>query len=629
MGRHDNISAKLGEKRAKNPIKTFGRLFTYYKECKLQFILAIVFIFIYSASAIVASFMLKPLVEVLEMKGLVPNEQYAKYATLLIAMAGLYVLGVITNYILNRLMLECSVRVLCKLRIDMFNHMQDLPISFFNGTTHGELMSYYTNDIDAVRELLHHSITQLIISVVSLVGVVIFMIVLSIRLFVIIAVMGVLVFVVTKAIGSRSRKNFVKQQKVVSEVNGYIEEMMAGQKVVKAFNHEQAVEDRFDELNEQLCTVATKANTYSNIVGPIMNNLSHIFYAITTTVGVVGLFGNIEGAVLIAFLQYIRQFSDRISQISQQINFILLALAGAERIFELLDEPVEEDEGDVTLVKLKVSKSGKQREVKTCKTYVWAWKEITEDGVKYTKLLGDVRFHSVNFSYVPEKQVLKNLSLYAKEGQKIAFVGSTGAGKTTITNLINRFYDISDGVITYDGIDVKRIKKSHLRRSLGIVLQDTHLFSGTVMENIRYGKLNATDEECIKAAKIANAHYFISHLPNGYQTQLIADGANLSQGQRQLLSIARVAVSDPPVLILDEATSSIDTRTEKLIEKGMDELMKGRTVFVIAHRLSTVRNANAIMVLENGEIIERGDHKTLLEQKGKYYSLYTGMTELN
>jgi len=629
--RQDNIASKLGGKKPKNALKTFARLFSYFKECKALFILAVFFIVIYSVSVILASSMLEPLVNILKDSELLADEKYARYVALLIGMAAVYVLAVVTNFILNRLMLACSVKVLYRLRVEMYNTMQNLPISFFDSKTHGELMSYYTNDTDAIRELLYHSITQMIISCISLVGIIIMMIKISAPLFLIMVVMGVIVVLLIKGIGKRSGKNFVRQQKVMANVNGYIEEMMGGQKIVKAFNHEPQVEQRFDELNDELCVVATKANTYSNIVGPIMNNLSHIFYALTTAVGVLvsttGFLPSLNGAAIVTFLQFIRQFSDRISQISQQFNFILLALAGAERVFEILDMKPEVDEGNITLVSAKVNESGEIEESPT-RTDCWAWKEITEDGVKYTRLRGDVRFNSVNFSYVPDKQVLRNVTLYAKEGQKIAFVGSTGAGKTTITNLINRFYDIDDGVITYDGIDVKRIKKADLRRSLGIVLQDTHLFTGTVMDNIRYGRLDATDEECIEAAKIANAHYFISHLPDGYQTMLTADGANLSQGQRQLIAIARVAVSDPPVLILDEATSSIDTRTEKLIEKGMDGLMKGRTVFVIAHRLSTVRNANAIMVLENGAIIERGDHEALLAQKGKYYSLYTGMTEL-
>lgn len=626
MSRRDLLTKYGGKRKPRNVVKTFLRLFSYYKDCKLQFFAAVGLIAVYSIAVLCASFVLKPLVEVLKETG-IADDRYARYLVLILAMALLYVLAVISNYALARLMLHCATTVLCRLRIDMFNHMQDLPISFFDGKTHGELMNYYTSDTDAIRELLHHSITQLIISSISLVGIIVFMLVLSLKLFAIVVVMGIIVVLVTKKIGSVSGRNFVKQQKVSALGTGYIEEMLAGQKIVKAFNHEKQANDRFDEINNELRLVSTKANTYSNIVGPIMNNLSHVFYALTTTIGVLTATSESDGAILIAFLQYIRQFADRISQISQQFNFILLALAGAERVFDLMDEEVEVDDGKITLVC--VDEQGGGLVETDNNTGKWAWRKQDGDNIEYVRLRGDVRFHSVNFSYVPEKQVLSNVSLYAKEGQKIAFVGSTGAGKTTITNLINRFYDVQDGVITYDGINVKEIKKSDLRRSLGIVLQDTHLFSGSVMDNIRYGRLNATDVECIAAAKIANAHYFISHLPQGYDTMLTADGANLSQGQRQLISIARVAASDPPVLILDEATSSIDTRTEKLIEKGMDGLMLGRTVFVIAHRLSTVRNANAIMVLENGQIIERGEHEDLIKQQGKYYSLYTGMTELS
>ena len=512
-------------------------------------------------------------------------------------------------------MLKCSATVLCDLRKDMFDKMQSLPISYFDTHTHGELMSYYTNDIDAIRELLHQSITQLIISCISLVGIVAMMLILSVSLFAIVVVMGFVVFFTVKFIGKKSGKNFARQQKAVASVNGYIEEMMAGQKVVKAFNHEEESMKAFDVLNIEFCSAATKANTYANIMGPIMNNLSHIFYSITTTLGVLGLVTS--GSVLIAFLQYIRQFAERISQISQQFNFVLLALAGAERVFKLMDVPPEIDDGDVTLG---LNAHGEK---------VWRVPNGTESGannsVTEIPLAGMVELHDVTFSYDGKVNVLNDVSLYAKRGQKIAFVGSTGAGKTTITNLINRFYDVNEGEITYDGIDVRRIKKRDLRGTLGMVLQDTHLFTGTVMENIRYGKLDATDEECIQAAKIANAHYFISHLPNGYDTMLTSDGANLSQGQRQLIAIARAAVTNPEVLILDEATSSIDTRTELLIERGMDSLMEGRTVFVIAHRLSTVRNSNAIMVLEKGRIIERGDHEELLRRKGRYYELYTGL----
>jgi len=450
----------------------------------------------------------------------------------------------------------------------------------------------------------------------------------------VVLLLGALVVFITKFIASRSGKNYARQQKAVAAVNGYIEEMMEGQRVVKAFNHEEKALERFDGMNEELRHAATTANTLASIMGPIMNNLSHIFYALVTTIGV--LFAangeliaklsqnskfnwqmiGIEGAVLIAFLGFIRQFSNRVSELSQQFNYILLALAGAERVFKLMDVEPEVDDGDVTLVTLE---DGSQ-----------AWHVPQEDGsFKDVPLVGRVELHDVDFSYDGKKLALEDVTLYAKKGQKIAFVGSTGAGKTTITNLINRFYDVVDGEVTYDGIDIRRIKKADLRDTLGMVLQDTHLFTGTVMENIRYGKLDATDEECIEAAKVANAHYFISHLPEGYNTMLYSDGANLSQGQRQLIAIARAAVSEPVVLILDEATSSIDTRTEKLIESGMDRLMQGRTVFVIAHRLSTVRNSNAIMVLEHGKIIERGDHEELLKQKQKYYQLYTGAFELS
>ena len=616
-GGRDNPAARFaGSGRPANPLKTMSRLLKYYGKCRWMFTVAVIMIAVYSLATIAASYMMKPLVAVLEEAGITPDAAQAKYLALLIGMAGLYVLSVLTNYCLNYLMLKCSATVLCDLRKDMFDKMQSLPISYFDTHTHGELMSYYTNDIDAIRELLHQSITQLIISCISLVGIVAMMLILSVSLFAIVVVMGFVVFFTVKFIGKKSGKNFARQQKAVASVNGYIEEMMAGQKVVKAFNHEEESMKAFDVLNIEFCSAATKANTYANIMGPIMNNLSHIFYSITTTLGVVT-----SGSVLIAFLQYIRQFAERISQISQQFNFVLLALAGAERVFKLMDVPPEIDDGDVTLG---LNAHGEK---------VWRVPNGTESGannsVTEIPLAGMVELHDVTFSYDGKVNVLNDVSLYAKRGQKIAFVGSTGAGKTTITNLINRFYDVNEGEITYDGIDVRRIKKRDLRGTLGMVLQDTHLFTGTVMENIRYGKLDATDEECIQAAKIANAHYFISHLPNGYDTMLTSDGANLSQGQRQLIAIARAAVTNPEVLILDEATSSIDTRTELLIERGMDSLMEGRTVFVIAHRLSTVRNSNAIMVLEKGRIIERGDHEELLRRKGRYYELYTGMFELS
>ena len=634
-----SLNSKMGGKRAEKPLQTLLRLFRYYKNSVGLLIFALLSIIAYSAATTATYYMMDPLVAVLE-DGV--SADMAKYIALLIAMAALYLIAVVTNYLLNRLMLSISARVLCAVRKEMFEKMQSLPISFFDGHTHGELMSYFTNDTDAIRELLQNSFTQMLISVTSLIAYIGMMIYLSIPLFLIIICMGVCIFYVMRVVGGRSRRNFVRQQRVVAGVNGYIEEMMEGQKVVKVFNHEEAARAAFNVQNDELCHVATNANTYANIVGPLMNNLSHIFYAITCTVGVLLaapvpgqpflLEGTwfaqhqeflVEGGVLIAFLQYIRQFANRISQISQQFNSILLALAGAERIFALIDMPAEVDEGTVTLVRVE-EQNGMLIETDR-RTGHWAWKR---DG-ELIPLRGDVRFTDVDFSYDGKKQVLEDVSLYAHPGEKIAFVGATGAGKTTITNLINRFYDIADGTITYDGIPIREIKKSALRSSLGMVLQDTHLFSGTVMENIRYGRLDATDEECIEAAKIANADFFISHLPDGYQTELVADGANLSQGQRQLLAIARAAVSDPPVLILDEATSSIDTRTEKHIEKGMDALMKGRTVFVIAHRLSTVRNSDCIMVLEHGRIIERGSHEDLLRQRGKYYELCTGTSELN
>ena len=597
-------------RKARTPFGSLLRLFRYFRHCRTIMICAVASILVYVAATIAASYCMKPLVNLLKQTGLAPSEVYAKYLALLLGLAGLYALSAVTNYLLNRLMLECSTVIMRALRTELFAKMQRLPISYFDANTNGSLMSYFTNDIEATNELLQHAITQMLISVTSLLGTIGMMLALSMKLFSLMVVLAAIVIVVVRGITKKSSRCYRQQQKDAASVNGFVEEMIAGQRDVKVFTHKKQVMQDFEPINESFYQSSAEATTVTSIVGPILNNLSHFFYALTCAVGVLWLTGENAGGVLITFLGYIRTFAERVSQISEQFNAIMLALAGAERIFDVLDMPPEVDEGEVTL-----EQSGRD--------YFW----VRPDGER-VPLRGDVRFYGVDFAYVPEKPVLRDLSLYAKPGQKIAFVGSTGAGKTTITNLINRFYDIQGGQITYDGIDVRHIRKDDLRRSLGTVLQDTHLFTGTVMENIRYGRLEATDEDCIRAAKIANAHYFISHLPQGYDTMLTSDGANLSQGQRQLLAIARAAVSEAPVLILDEATSSVDTRTEKLIERGLDGLMKGRTVFVIAHRLSTVRNADAILVLENGRVVERGNHNDLLELRGRYYQLYTNMIEL-
>ena len=597
-------------RKARTPFGSLLRLFRYFRHCRTIMICAVASILVYVAATIAASYCMKPLVNLLKQTGLAPSEVYAKYLALLLGLAGLYALSAVTNYLLNRLMLECSTVIMRALRTELFAKMQRLPISYFDANTNGSLMSYFTNDIEATNELLQHAITQMLISVTSLLGTIGMMLALSMKLFSLMVVLAAIVIVVVRGITKKSSRCYRQQQKDAASVNGFVEEMIAGQRDVKVFTHEKQVMQDFEPINESFYQSSAEATTVTSIVGPVLNNLSHFFYALTCAVGVLWLTGENAGGVLITFLGYIRTFAERVSQISEQFNAIMLALAGAERIFDVLDMPPEVDEGEVTL-----EQSGRD--------YFW----VRPDGER-VPLRGDVRFYGVDFAYVPEKPVLRDLSLYAKPGQKIAFVGSTGAGKTTITNLINRFYDIQGGQITYDGIDVRHIRKDDLRRSLGTVLQDTHLFTGTVMENIRYGRLEATDEDCIRAAKIANAHYFISHLPQGYDTMLTSDGANLSQGQRQLLAIARAAVSEAPVLILDEATSSVDTRTEKLIERGLDGLMKGRTVFVIAHRLSTVRNADAILVLENGRVVERGNHNDLLELRGRYYQLYTNMIEL-
>lgn len=611
----------------KNAKGTFRRILKYFKPYRGQLVLVLIGLLASVAANIAGTYMLVPIIN----EYIVPwignaNPDFTGLIGQLTVMAVVYTAGILGTFMYNRLMINVSTGTLLKLRLEMFTKMQTLPISYFDKRTHGEIMSTYTNDTDVMREMISQGLPSFISSAVRIVGVFTMMIVLNPILTGIAILMLVIMMLITKAIAGRSGRFFKARQDSVGKVNGYIEEMIEGQKVVKVFCHEQAVNSRFDELNETLRKNTVAASTLASIMGPIMNNLSHVTYAIiAASGGLLGVAGIIDIGTLGAFLQYTRSFSMPVAEISQQANNVLSALAGAERIFALLDEKAEEDEGDIVMVNARVNEKGELEECSE-RTEIWAWKKPTGELIR---VRGDVRFEDVTFSYDGKVDVLKNVSLYAKPGQKIAFVGSTGAGKTTITNLINRFYDIQSGRITYDGIPIRQIKKASLRGSLGMVLQDTHLFTGTVRENIRYGRLDATDEEIVSAAKLANAHYFISHLPEGYDTVLTADGANLSQGQRQLIAIARAAVADPPVLILDEATSSIDTRTESLIEKGMDSLMKDRTVFVIAHRLSTVRNSDAIMVLEHGEIIERGNHDELIKQQGKYYQLYMGMFELS
>ncbi len=623
-----------GEK-PKNTSATIKRLFGYMTEYKLPLILVVLFIAFNSVSAIIGTSLLQEVIDLIT-----DRENNASFTSdflnALLLMLIIYVVGALCAWAYSRIMLSVSVSTLCKIRKELFSKMEKLPIKYFDTHTHGELMSRYTNDTDAIRQMLSNAVASLISSLITVVGVFIMMVYYSWQLTLIVCVMLVVMFMATAVIGGKSGKYFKDQQKALGAVNGYIEEMIEGQKVVKVFVHEKQSKEEFEKLSNELCAASTSANTFANIIGPVNNNLGNIQYGILAVVGgilaisnVTGFAGPITIGIVVAFLQYSRNITMPIGMMSQQVNSILSAIAGAERIFEMIDEQPEVDDGYVTLVYAKYD--GENLVETDERTGIWAWKHPhTADGsITYTKVEGKVEFDEVVFGYEENKVVLNGISLYAKPGQKIAFVGSTGAGKTTITNLINRFYDVPDGKIRYDGININKIKKDDLRRSLSMVLQDTHLFTGSVMENIRYGRLDATDDDVINAAKLANADFFISHLPDGYDTMLYSDGANLSQGQRQLLAIARAAVADPPVLILDEATSSIDTRTELLIEKGMDSLMDGRTTFVIAHRLSTVRNSNAIMVLELGKIIERGNHEALIEQKGKYYQLYTGAFELS
>ena len=591
----------------------------YLGRYRALLILVVVLLVVSSACSVAGSYLIKPLIN----NYILPGD-FAGLAGMLCVMGGVYAVGALCSYGYARIMVHVAQNTVAKLRADLFDKMQKLPLKFFDTHTHGELMSRYTNDIETVSEALNNSFASLISCSVTFLGTIIMMIVLSPVLTAITFVMLAVMLLVVKTIGSRSRRYFADQQKAIGAVNGYLEEMIEGQKVIKVFNHESAAKAGFAGLNETYRDAATRAQAYAGAMMPAMGNLSYINYALTCCIG--GLLairtGDLGG--LAAFLQYTRQVSQPITQISQQVNTILSAVAGAERVFEIMETEPEVDDGQVTLERVQENPDGTLTEA-DYDTGAWAWKK--PDGT-LVPLRGDVRFDHVVFGYDDRKIILHDISLFAKPGQKIAFVGSTGAGKTTITSLINRFYEIQSGTITYDGIDVRDIRKDSLRRSLGVVLQDTHLFTGTVADNIRYGRLEATDEEVEAAARLAGADTFIRHLPEGYQTVLSDEGGSLSQGERQLLNIARAACANPPVLILDEATSSIDTRTEKLIEKGMDRLMAGRTVFVIAHRLSTVRNSQAIMVLEQGNIIERGDHEDLLAQHGRYYQLYTGQAEL-
>ena len=609
-----------GYQRPKDMKGTFQKLMRYVGRYKGALVLVAICLVISSAASVATSYMLKPLLN----DYIIPGDFPGLFRMLLV-MGGLFALSALCSFAYARIMVHVAQRTVAAIRQDLFDHLQALSIRYYDRHQSGDLMSRFTNDIDTVSEMLNSSFASIISNVLTFLGTVLMMIVLNPWLTLITFAFLGLMGLVVKTVGGRSRVNFQRQQKALGAMNGYIEEMIEGQKVIKVFNHEKEAVDRFTALNDGYRQAATAAQAYAGMMMPAMGNLSKINYAVTCCVGgLLAIGGVFDVGSLGAYLLYVKQVSQPVGQISQQVNTLLAAAAGAERIFAVMEEKPEKDEGKTVIVR--VEKNGDTLTETAQRTGHWAWKR--PDGT-LTELRGDVRFDHVTFSYDGEKTVLHDVSLFAKPGQKIAFVGSTGAGKTTITNLINRFYDIQEGAITYDGIDVKDIAKDSLRRSLGMVLQDTHLFTGTIADNIRYGKLDATDEEIRAAARLANADTFIRHLPQGYDTVITGDGAGLSQGERQLLAIARAAVSDPPVLILDEATSSIDTRTETLIERGMDSLMEGRTVFVIAHRLSTVRNAQAILVLENGRIIERGDHAQLLAENGRYYQLYTGQAKLS
>ena len=622
---------QLRTSRASDVPGTIKRTFDYIgKHYKKRFILVIFLIIISALTGVVSSFLMSPIIN----KYIVPyigssNPDYSGFIKMLCLMAGVYLLGIVSSFGYVKLNSIISTGVLYEMRQELFAKMEKLPLRFFDTRTHGEVMNYYTNDIDTIRPMMSDGFPTFMQASITIVGCFTCMFILNIKLTLVVFLMFIIMFATTIFLAKGSRKTFADLQRSVSNVNGYSQEMFSGQKVVKVFNHEEESVEGFKKITDDLYDYSVRTNAYASILMPINANISYITYAIVSVVGAkMCINGELQIGSLASFLLFVRQFAGPISNLSQQFNGIMMSLAGAERVFNLMDAEPELDYGIVELVN--IEKDCEELIETNKKTNRWAWK-IPVDPPKYVELKGDIRLNNVSFSYVEGKQILKNISLYAKPGQKIAFVGSTGAGKTTITNLLNRFYDVDDneGIITYDGIPIKEIKKDDLRRSVGMVLQDTNLFSGTIMDNIRYGRLDASDEECIAAAKMCNASSFIERLPHGYQTMLSANGSNLSQGQRQLLNIARAAVADPPVMVLDEATSSIDTHTEKLIEKGMDELMKGRTTFVIAHRLSTVRNANAIIVLEHGEIVERGDHDDLLKQKGRYYQLYTGKAELD
>ena len=620
---------------AKDPKKTLGRLFGYLLRYKYVLIVVLLCILMASLVSVVSSTALGRLVDdfILPMVAS-GSADFGPVKAFLIQIAVVFLLGMAASFLQSYLMVGVTQGIQKTIRDDMFRKLQTLPLRYFDSNAAGDIMSRFTGDIDTLRQMISQSIPQMVSAVMTLVVVFIAMLFTSWILTIVMMITVLAVVFTTKYLASKAAKHFIGQQKSLGKVNGFIEEMISGQKVVKVFNHEQAVKDRFDEINEELRRDAYDAGKYSNVMGPINNNLGYIQYSVLAIVGGILCIQVVNGQPLLSlgslmsFMNLSRSFNMPISNISQQINAIVMALAGAERIFEVMDQEPEVDNGYVTLVNANIDESGTITETAE-RTGHWAWKHPHGDGtLTYTELKGDIVMEMVEFGYVPEKQVLYDVTLYAHPGQKIAFVGATGAGKTTITNLINRFYDIADGKIRYDGININKIKKADLRRSLGVVLQETNLFTGTVMDNIRYGRLDATDEECIRAAKLANAHDFIARLPDGYSTELTANGASLSQGQRQLIAIARAAVADPPVMILDEATSSIDTRTEALVQKGMDALMHGRTTFVIAHRLSTVMNSDCIMVLDHGHIIERGSHEDLIAQKGTYYQLYTGAFEL-